>query len=116
MGWIRDAGDEGNADNPRDMTTPIGCEFMAGFFFFFGGPVGGGVVFYFHSEKLENREDDKCQCKKISAEQKLHFHRLWDVPAEKQPGTVEGPWSPVLGRPGVGIPALLKTHYTSLRP
>lgn len=68
------------------MRTPIWCEFMVGFFF---------------SEKLENREDDKCQYKKKSAEQKLHFHRPWDVSEEKQPGVAEGPQSSGSGSPGL---------------
>lgn len=39
--------------------------------------------------------------KKISAEQKLHFHRLWDVSEEKQPSLVEGPQSSVSCRHGL---------------
>lgn len=42
--------------------------------------------------------------KKISAEQKLHFHRLWDV-SEEKPG-VRQAWA--------GILALPKTHCMSL--
>lgn len=39
--------------------------------------------------------------KKKSAEQKLHFHRLWDVSEEKQPRGVKGPQSSASGRPGL---------------